>query len=72
MLHAGPADARDRRAFFLEYSVACQWSTIRGTSTFATNHFFSIAFRTGRGNLYGRGLDPHRVPTDCRGPTSCD
>jgi hypothetical protein len=61
MLRAGIELTRATgRAFFLEYGVGLPVVNDPGDFYgFATNHFFSIAFRTGRGNLYGRGLDPH-------------
>jgi len=64
MLHAGIELTRATgRAFFLEYSVGLPVVHDPGDFYgFATNHFFSIAFRTGRGSLYSRGLDPHPGP----------
>lgn len=70
MLHAGIELTRATgRAFFLEYSVGLPVVNDPGDLYgFATNHFFSVAFRTGRGNLYGRGLDPHPGPDGQSGP----
>ena len=64
MLHAGIELTRATgRALLLEYSVGLPVVNDPGDFYgFATNHFFSIAFRTGRGSLYSRGLDPHPAP----------
>ena len=66
MLHAGIELTRATgRAFFLEYSVGLPVVNDPGDFYgFATNHFFSIAFRTGRGNLYVEASIPARLPTD--------
>jgi hypothetical protein len=70
MLHAGIELTRATgRALFLEYGVGLPVVNDPGDSYgFATNHFFSIAFRTGRGNLYSRGLDPHPGRDEPSGP----
>lgn len=70
MLHAGIELTRATgRALLLEYSVAVPVVNDPGDAYgFATNHFFSIAFRTGRGSIFSRGLDPHPAPDGPSGP----
>jgi hypothetical protein len=70
MLHAGVELTRATgRALFLEYSVGLPVVNDPGDFYgFATNHFVSIAFRTGRGSIFSRGLDPHPGPDGPSGP----
>jgi hypothetical protein len=75
MLHAGIELTRATgRALLLEYSVGVPVVNDPGDFYgFATNQFFSIAFRTGRGNIYGRGLDRSRGPEEPSGrPATVD
>jgi hypothetical protein len=70
MLHAGIELTRATgRAFLLEYSVGLPVVNDPGDFyAFATNHFFSLAFRTGRGRILSRGLDPNPAPDGPAGP----
>jgi len=74
MLHAGVELTRATgRAFFLEYGVSLPVVNDPGDFYgFATNHFFSIAFRTGRGRILSRGLDPNPAPDGPAGPANVD